>query len=798
MIRNYFIVALRNLARNKSYTFLNLAGLTLGIVSCIIAFVLIRFELSFDNFHAGAENIYRVVRHTKSDEGVSTDRGVPFTMGKVLREESSRATKAAMIFANNDNQIDVLDEKMNDTGNRFNEVDGIAFIEPEFFSLLNFPWITGDPSFILSDPKAVALTEEMAIKYFGNVDNALNKYLRLGNQDVFKVSGILRNIPANSDFPLKIVFPYKALGDDLPDWNSTNSNTQCYLVLTGENASSQFENFLTTLTKKYLPEGSRDSYHLQPLLDIHYNAEYGNYNDRTIEKSMLRVFGLIGLFILIISCINFINLALAKAFQRSKEVGIRKSLGSAKSQLTLLYLTETSMLAAGAIIFAIFLAQIAMPAINPLINLPQQTTWMNDPLLIAFLVLTFVMIILLSGVYPALRTASLRPVQALKDNVQKIEMGFSLQKVLIVFQFVIAQGLIFCMFVITDQTNFFMNTSLGFDKEAIVTVTVPADSAGRVGREPFRNRLINEPEFKSISYSWRSPAVQKGNWWTNFNYNRAAEDAPTFANLKWAEPEFFSTYGLKIVAGRPYVQADTIREVVVNEYLLTQLGITNPEEAIGRPLTFWSREYPIVGVVKDFHVYSLRNEMNAVIMGTNSSSYGRINVSLEPDKVKEGLAKMERVFSEVYPSQVFEYEFVDESIAAFYNEEEKFSHLFKIFSGLAIAIGCMGLFGLVSLTVVRRTKEIGVRKVLGATLKGLVVLLSKEFIVLVLIASALAMPAGWWVMNKWLSEFAYQIEIGWFTFVTSVVSSVVIAWLALSFQTIKAGMSNPVDSLRSE
>ena len=798
MLRNYLTVALRNLSRHKSYTLLNLAGLTLGIVCCIVVFVLVRFELSFDDFHSEKESIYRVVRHTTSDEGVSTDRGVAFAMAKVLREESSRVSKVAMIFGNNDNQIDVLDQNMTDTGRRFNEIDGIAFVEPEFFTIFNFEWISGDPAVVLADPNSVALTEEMAIKYFGSWQDAINKYLRLGGSNVFKVSGILKNIPANSDFPLKIVFSFKELGENLPDWTSTNSNTQCYLVLQGNSSELEFESYLGTLGKKYLPAESRDSYHLQPLADVHFNPEYGNYNDRTIDKSMLRVFGIIGLFILAISCINFINLSLAKAFQRSKEVGIRKSMGSARTQLIMLYLTETALLAGTTILLAIITTQLIFPAINPLLNLPQDLTWLDDPVLIMFLLGLYVAVILLSGLYPAMRTSSLRPVAALKENIQKVERGFSLRKVLIVVQFFIAQGLIFCMFVITDQTRFFKNSSLGFDKEAIVTVTIPSDSSGRAGREPFRNRLINMPEFQSISYSWRSPAVQKGNWWTNFNYNHAEEDPSFYANLKWAEPEFFKTYGLELIAGRPYTQSDTIREIVVNEYLLKQLGVTDPAEAIGRPINIWSKEYPIVGVVKDFHVYSLRSEMNAVIMGSHSQSYGRINVRLDPHQVKEGIAKMQGAFEEIFPNQVFEYEFVDESIALFYIQEEKFSKLFKIFAALAIAIGCMGLFGLISLNVLKRTKEIGVRKVLGATLRSLVYLLSKEFIVLVIIASMLALPAGWWIMNKWLSEFAYKIEIGWSTFAISVLSSVVIAWLALSFQTIKAGRANPVDSLRTE
>lgn len=798
MIRNYFVVALRNLLRRKSYTLLNLGGLTLGVVSCTIVFILLQFEFSFDTFHNDIDRIYRVVRHTTSEAEVSKDTGAPFPMGKALRDDGAPAQEIVQVLINNDYQIDVLDASMNDTGKRFNEKGAIGFIEPGFFRIFNFPWVMGDPETTLIDPNAVAVTEEMAVKYYGTPDNAINKYLRAGAKKIYRITGIIKNIPSHSDFPLKIVFAYQALGNNLPGWDSTNSDAQVYFKLGKGQSPEDFASMLTTITKKYVPMDSRDSYHIQALSDIHFNLDFGNYRERVADKEMLKIFGLIGLFILVISCINFVNMALAKAFQRSKEVGIRKSLGGARGHLMTLYLSETALLVFTALVLGVVVTQLILPVVGPLVNLPADVRWVTDPLFIAFLAGVFILVTLLSGVYPALRTSSFKPAQALKDGIQASVGGFPLRKVLIVVQFFIAQGLIFCMIVITNQTSYFQNTSLGFNKEAIVTVAVPNDSTSRTGREPFRNRMLTSPAIKNVSFSYSSPASRGGNWWTNFTYNRAAEDAPEYANLKWAEPEFFKTYGLELVAGHMYASADSMREVIVNERLLASVGVTNPEDAIGRTVRVWDKHYPIAGVVKDFHIYGLRNELLPVIMAHRPEFFSRLNVGLDPNQIKEGLAAVESTFRETYPNQVFEFEFVDETVANFYRQEEKFTKLFWIFAGMAITIGSLGLFGMVSLSVLRRTKEIGVRKVLGASLQNLVTLLSQEFMILVLIASLLALPLGWWLMSEWLKEFEYQISIGWEMFATSVVSTMIIAWLALSFQTIKAALANPVNALRNE
>lgn len=801
MIRSYILVAVRNLFRRKYYSLLNLVGLTLGIVSCTLVFILLRFEFSFDTFHSNTDRIYRVVRHVTSEEGVSGDCGSPFVTAKTLREEGAPMAQVTQLHANTGNQIDILDASMNDTGKRFKESNTIGFLEPEFFQVFNFPWIEGDPS-MLDDPKTVALTEEMAVKYYGSAHDAMNKYLRLGTRSVYRVGGVIKNIPANSDFKLGVMFSFKILaglmGGELPDWNSTNSNSQCFVLLNEGQSPESFASSLSAISKKYLSPTTRDSYHIQPLRDIHFNPEYGTYRGRVADKQMLNVFGMIGLLILVISCINFINMALAKSFQRSKEVGIRKTLGSGRNQLVFLYLAETSLLVTASLALAMVVTEAILPIVGPLINLPADVRWIGDPLFIGFLAATLLLITLIAGLYPALRTASFKPAQALKDSMPVTSGGFPLRKVLIVVQFFIAQGLIFCMIVITDQTSYFMNTSLGFKQEAIVTVNVPTDSLGSTNREPFRNRLLQSGIVKNVSYGFRSPATRKGNWWTDYHYNRAEQPAPDYANLKWAEPEFFNTYGLELIAGRMYSPTDTAREVIVNEQLLATVGVTDVNEAIGRPIKFWDREYPIVGVVKDFHIHGLRNELMPVILAPNAENYSQVNVSLEPGKVKEGLQFLESSFRETYPNHVFEYEFVDEMVSNFYSQEENFSKLFWIFATLAIVIGCLGLFGMVSLTVLRRTKEIGVRKVLGAPVHGLVTLLSRDFLVLVLVASLAALPLGWWLMDKWLADFAYPVTISWMTFIVSVLTTLIIAWITLSFQTIKAAMANPVKSLRTE
>jgi ABC-type antimicrobial peptide transport system permease subunit len=769
----------------------------IGIVCSLVIFLLIRYEYSFDSYHSKKDRIYRIVTERKQDAGKDYDAGTPFPMAGAIRTEYPQVEKAAAFYGNNDNQIDVLDENKNPTDKRFNEVDGISFAEPSFFEIFDFEWLSGSPVTSLTEPDAVVLTQAMAEKYFGDWKKAMGRSLRLGNRDILTVTGILANPPSNSDFPVKLVVSYKTFGERQPDWESSNSNHQCYVLLKDKSLAAPFSTQLAAMATKYKKPPVIDNYFLQPLSTIHFDSRLGNYNKRTVSPGLIRALTLVGIFLLVMACINFINLSTAQVINRAKEAGIRKVLGGYRIQLMLQWITEAFVIVLLAVLGAIGITNLILPVINPILKLPLHLNPL-DPVMLLFMLGLLIVVTLFSSFYPAFILSGYRPVIALKSKLINKTEKISVRKGLIVFQFVIAQLLIIGTMIVMMQTNYFQNTSLGFQKDFMITVPVRADSAGRAGTETLRNKLLDQPGVSNVSFAITSPAAERPNWWTTFRFHDATKDEGFDLNLKFADTAYLNTYGLSLVAGRIYQASDTVKEAVVNETLLKKLGIRKPEDAIGKDLLFWDRKIPIVGVVKDFHIASLRDEIVPVALTTNKRAYWKMTVRLQPQHVKESLAGIEKAYTSVYPANVFEYQFLDETIAGFYEQEKKLSSLFKIFSFVGIGISCLGLLGLVSFMAVRRTREIGIRKVLGASVINIIAGFFREFALLTIVAFVIAVPVGWYFMDKWLQDFAYQVPIKWWVFAITGFGALFIALLTVSFQAIRAAIANPVKSLRTE
>lgn len=797
MIRNYIILACRNLLRHKSYSLLNIAGLMIGIVCSLVIFLLIRYEYSFDTFHSKKDNIYRVVTEKKLSAGTEYDAGTPFPMARALRADYPQLEKTAAFFGNNDNQIDVLDDNKNPTSKRFNEVDGIAFTEPEFFEIFNFEWLSGNPRTSLSEPKTAVLTKSIAEKYFGDWKKALGKFIQLGNRDILTVTGILENIPSNSDFPLKVVISYKTLGERLPDWESGNSNHQCYVLFKDKGQADGFKSQLLTVALKYKKAPVIDNYLLQPLSQIHFDTRFSNYNKRTVSEGLIRALALIGGFLLLMACVNFINLSTAQVISRAKEAGIRKVLGGFRLQLMMQWMSEAFLIVLLAVVAAIALTYALLPLTHSILKLPLELN-LFDPMFIAFIIGLLLVVSIFSSFYPAFILSGYKPIVALKSRFTAKTERVSVRKGLVVFQFAIAQLLIIGTAVVMMQARYFQNASLGFEKDAVITVPVRSDSMGRANTEVLRSKLLSDPAISHVSFAITSPAADRPNWWTSFRFHESTKDEGFELNLKFADTAYFNTYRLSLLAGRMYHASDTVKEAVVNEALLRKLGIRNPEDAIGKDLLFWEKKVPIVGVVKDFHISSLKDEIVPVALTTNNRAYWKMSVRLKSQSIKETLTNIEKVYASVYPKNVFEYQFLDETIAGFYEQEKKLSNLFQVFAFIGIGISCLGLLGLVSFMAVRRTKEIGIRKVLGASVLNIIYGFFREFAVLMLIAFVIAVPVGWYFMNNWLRDYAYRIDIEWWVFALTGFAALFIALITVSFQAIKAAVANPVNSLRTE
>lgn len=804
MIKNYLKTAFRNLKRNSSYAVINIAGLAIGIAACLLIFLVIQFETSFDNFHSKKNNIYRISSEFHTQDGISHSAGVAFPVAKALRVDYPWLKGVASVFQMGEGQITISDEK-NRNPKKFNG-ESVYYAEPEFFKLFNFKWLSGDPQTALKDPNSAVVTREVAEKFFGNWQSVIGKTIKHDNQYLYKIAGVLANVPANTDFPLSIVVSYSTLANthirrNLDDWVSTFSQAYTFVELPDNYSPAKLKTELIAFAKKHKPaEESKDAYAVQPLSDIHFNDEFGNFRNHTFSRSLITALTLIGIFLLLIACVNFINLATAQAVNRSKEVGVRKVLGGNRLQLAFQFLSETAIITIASVLVAVAIAIAALPFLNRLLEVHMDISFIDNRALILFLIITAIAVTFLSGLYPALILSGFNPIAALKSKVSpKMAGGISLRRGLVIVQFAIAHILIIGTVVVIFQMNFFRNASLGFNKAAIINVPIPGDSISHTKIDAIRNQLLQNPGIKYASFSYSSPSSD-GNWNSDFQFDHNPKSTNFSANLKWADVNYFKTYGIQFVAGRPYREADTVKEFVVNETLLKKLGITKPEEALGKEINFWDGDKvaPIVGVIRDFNSYSLRQPMAPVVLSTWKDVYQTINIKINPGAEKPTLAFVEKIWNQAYPDYVYEYKFLDETIHNFYKQENQLSLLYKIFAAIAIFISCLGLYGLVSFMAVQRTKEMGIRKVLGANARNIVYLLSKEFTLLIIIAFVIAGPIAYYIMHGWLQNYTYRINLGVSVFILAIVSSMIIAWITVGHRAIKAAIANPVKSLRTE
>jgi len=807
VFRNYFKTAFRNLKRNKSYALINTLGLAVGISACLLLFLVVQFENSFDNFHPKKKNIYRVGTEFHNQDGISYSDAISFPVANSIRIDFPQVKEVASIFRNG-GQITI--ENSGAQSKKFS-IDNFYYTEPEFFSMFNFGWVAGSAQTSLNNPNNAVITQATAEKFFGDWKTALGKTIKYDNKTLFKITGILKDCPANTDFPLSIVVPYSALqntriANNMKDWVSTFGGAYTFVVLPDGLSVDKFNGQLITFAKKHKPaEYAKDRFVLQPLSEIHFDDRFGNFNQHTFSHALINALSLIGLFLIIIACVNFINLATAQAVNRSKEVGVRKVMGSNRYQLAMQFLGETALIVLSALIIAIFIAAAVLPFLNKLLEVQMTLNFYSNPALLAFVFIVGVAVTLLSGIYPAIVLSGFNPITALKSKILKSKItaemvgGISLRRGLVVLQFAIAHILIIGMILVVSQMNFFRNASLGFNKASILNVPVINDSINLTKLDFIRNQLLANPDIQNVSFSYGSPSADN-NWSSDFKFDHSAKTTDFAANLKWADPEYFKTYNLQLVAGRAFAAGDTVREFVVNETLLKKLGIRNPKDAIGKEINFWDgrKVANIVGVVRDFNVYSLREPMTPVVLSTWKGVYRTINIRIKPGAEKAVLPFIEKLWTSTYPDYLYEYKFLDETIVNFYKQEDQLAQLYKIFAGIAIFISCLGLYGLVSFMAVQRTKEVGIRKVLGASVRNIIYLLSKEFTILIIIAFVISAPIAYYIMHEWLKNYTYRIPLSASIFLLAIISSMVIAWLTVAHRAINAALANPVKSLRSE
>ena len=805
MFRNYLKIGWRNIIRSKAYSAINVADLTIGIAAFLLIFLVVKFELSFDNFQA--KNIYRITTHIVSSGGDRYSSGISAPAVDMLRLRFPQA-KVAGINLISGNEVTAPGASGNPVDDKkFIEHNGMMFAEPQLFEVLSAQWLAGGPS-ALKEPNMVVLDESHAVKYFGDWHKAMGKTLHVDNLLTLKVAGILHDSRENSDFRLKVLISYitwKQHGKDYGyenNWNSTSSDWQVFVRFPENVLKSTIDRQLLAFSNKQWdnknrPDRKKYAY-AQPLSDMHFNTEFSDgLGDHVTSMATLRTLSFIAILIVVMASINFINLSTAQSVGRSREVGVRKVLGSSRGQLIAQTMGETTMIVLISAMFGVLLAELALPFLKNIASVPDSIGLFDGGTLLCLVVISAI-IIIISGVYPALIVSGFKPVLALKNKINAAAVGgISLRRILVITQFSISQMLIIGTVIAIKQMNFVNNADLGFDKNAVVVIPCPTDSTGLSRLTAFKQQVLTLPGIKAASFTSDEPSSNNNNS-TNFYFEHSDKDPGFSVYTKEADADYFKTFGLRLAAGRGFEQSDTMREVVINETMLHKLGFTRAQEALGKTFSFDNRWKPIVGVVKDFKTNSLREEVKPIVIYAEKSSEGKIGVKISTEKLSATVARVQKLWERNYPEYAYAGFFLDDNIAKFYKQENQMELLYKAFAVIAIFISCLGLYGLVSFMVVQRTKEIGVRKVLGASIGNIVFLFSKEFLALVTIALVIAMPVGWYMMTGWLQNFAYRIPIGAEVFVIAIAASLLLAWCTVGYKAIKAALANPVNSLRSE
>jgi len=805
MIRNYLKVAMRYLLRNKGYTSINILGLAIGITCCILIMMFVRSEFSYDKFHSKSGRIYRAwVKEHYVDQDDIIDIVTPLPLAGALQESFPEVESTCRIYA--------LAPLVKIGDQSFTE--DIRMVDSGFFKVFDFKLIEGNRDNPFPSSNSIILTENAAKKYFGK-ENAIGKNieLQLGNEKViFSVAGIVKSAPEESSIKYNALIPFsnaKFIFSEraMKAWFNVSSET--FVLLKKNTDVEKLTKKFPSMVKQNLGEDYKEGGYmitLQPIAKIHLDTSIPAGIEPISNPKYSYILLTIGILILLVACINFITLSVGRSATRAMEVGVRKVLGAERQQLIRQFWGEAILLTVISVIMGIGLAVLLAKPFNQIIN--RQLSVQFDLVFIGYCILIIMLIGLIAGIYPAIILSGFKPVEILKGKLKLGNKTGLLRKSLITGQFITSIAMIVCTIVIGSQLDYLQNKDLGYQKEQVVVIpTNKPRLKGMELAELYRNELIKQPQIAGATVSLMSFSETP---WVGIGYS---DDKNVYRNFQFnaVDPYFLKTMGIQLAAGRDFSAdnpADYTSSMIVNEAMVKMFGW---KDAVGKKLP-GRIEQQIIGVVKDFNYQSLHTTVQPLAMvikpdtffrrindiNFSAPSQPRISVRLKAGNLVASLNTLKQVWKSVAPDQEFEYRFLDETVAAQYRQEQRTATIVKIASALSIFIACMGLFGLATITVVRRTREIGIRKVLGASVGSVVRLLSKEFLVLVIIAALIAFPLGWWAMNKWLQDFAYRIHIQWWVFPVAGIVALLIALITVSFQAIKAALANPVKSLRTE
>ena len=800
MLKNYFFIAWRNLWKNRTFSIINILGLSIGLSCCILMFLFIQHELSYDKFNEHAANIYRLTSESESTSGKTNLAVTPAPWAPLMKSDFPEISNYVRIFKTEKSVIGLPGQQ------KFYEND-LLYADSTFLDVFSFGLIKGNRKEALSQPNSIILTRAIAEKYFGN-ENPIGKTLEINSMvgilDV-QVSAIADEIPSTSHLKFNAIISLQSLGDLNSFW--AFHMFQTYVLLNGNASPKALEKKFGDFVNKYivnnpLADGKCDI-HLQPLSDIHLRSQMTGEIGVNGDIKYVYIFTAIALFVLLIACFNFTNLSTASSLTRAKEVGLRKVVGATRQQLMRQFLSETILLALIALALAIVIAILVLPVFNQLSGRQLNFNLDNKQSLILLFVMLILLVGLLAGIYPAVILSSFKPVEVLKGKFRKSTEGISFRKVLVTLQFIISITLIASTLIVTQQLQFLKNKKLGFDKENVVMITLPKDM-DTTRLQAFKNSILNNTMINNVAAASSVPGL-------NIPINQVNDGNTDLSKalsmqMLFTDDAFVKTMNIKILAGRDFSKeyaTDKVEGFILNEEAAKKMGWINPKNAIGKKFQWVKpsavlKSGKVIGVVQNFNITPLTSAVQPLVMHYSPLRFQYLYVRFNQLNAGNAIDIVAKRFKEMYPKQSFEYNYLDETLNSMYVSEEKTSQIFSSFSFLAIFIACMGILGLSLYSIQQRIKEIGIKKVLGASVTRITSELVKEFMKPVLIAAVIAFPIAWYIMNKWLQDFAYRWSIQWWIFLLAGIIAILIALITIGFQAIKAAIANPVKSLRNE
>ncbi len=799
MFKNNLKIAWRNILKDKGSSFLNITGLTLGVLCSIIIFLTVKYEFSFDQMHQHQSEIYRVTNNYYYPTFTMNVGQTPDPMAEALKNDFPAFTRVVPIYSSYNHNISVADQLF--------ETDiiyaGADFIE--LFDYYNDPkqWIIGNPKEVLTEVNKTVLTKTLATTLFDRPEDAIGKIIKLRNETEIEVGGVINDPPENTNYPFEQLVSYPTYQQNFfrNSFGGVSSTTTLVQIPAAVDIAG-LKPTLTQFNAKYMETAwGKDfvSTDLQPLSEIHFDERFGS-NNYTTSKTYLWVLGMIGLFMILIACINFVNLATAKAISRSKEIGMRKILGSSKKDIIAQFMSESFLLATLALVLGVTLAQIAFPYFSELtsLNIGNDFTYTND--LVVFITGLLGFITLAMGIYPSIILANFKPLEVVRQKFSTSPIkGLTLRRGLIAFQLTTSQALVIGAIVITCQMQFFQDKDLGFEKESVVVVEINGNESNEK-KVAFKNKIKQLAQVKTATLNSSIP--MSGHHSTTGLTAPDSEITERFnVEYIYVDNDYTDAMNFDLLAGKTSVTEiaiDTVRGFVVNETLINRLAFGTAEASIGKMINVHGFNAPIIGVVKDFHTLSLHETIRPVALVYGRKDYNNIGIKYQTEDISGTLAQLETAWKSVFPNKNFDYYFQDEQLGNMYESELRFAQIINLFTLISIIIACIGLIGLSAFSSVKRFKEIGVRKVLGATVPNILMLMSKEFIVLTIIGFILSIPLAYYFITAWLEGFAYSIKLEWWMVASAGILTMGLTLITVGLQSVKAAFVNPIESLRSE